>query len=752
MSSLKIEISTTFRDNGLVVSNGEYFYGREKEKRQLIDIVTNRSSASLLVGGIRGVGKTTFIKSVLTGLSLKKELNLEYAETNFSTSLNPENLPELVLKKLIRALYYSLKKSNKDILVDLRDLYEKTQYSNLSDGNSKEIIQYEAELQSKTKTLTLDISPFLIQGSLYIFTAYIIYSVNPICGILFSLLILLLSLVKPNIFYSSIKENKNSTQSKNQTTKSGKLDLSDDSMEIQLKNVLSQLKDNDHKIVFVLDELDKLSKRRGEMDHVKEIIEPLKNLFTLSNAIFIFIVDDTFFIKYLNERIDKPYEIDYTLFTDTLYIPILEYQDTCNLLENLVNTKIQASDQELFNRIKKYIAWESRNHIFDIHNILNKFIEYNEDGKTFLSLNTSNQIKKGNIPIDWDITVNLQNFIEAVYDEYKILHNYYYNERLYFALRYVSEELYNKHEVHVSINNYYSSLFEEKEFANLTEDQGKDIKGGIEYLLMITERLGLTNSEEIKRDEYLYLKYELSNDVSLIERKHISLKGEKLSFEMEFLKSYENFKLILENLSRIEPKLKILDPFNEEFGKLEKYIEPIIQEDKYNRLRKSEVERYKSKIDDLIHDLDIIFRKQVINYIKSKFSLETKDYKNLQAPLRNNLSIWDKEVSIKSFLLKYYESEIETYLLAKDDVRFIIGFDVPESLVMEYTTLNSKDKSKSNTNFINIITDNTQLPFSGVVGAWFNFKLDEDYKDVDKLLNKIEEKIKKYFPNNELDK
>src|SRR3989338_4629494 len=108
---LRFSLNKDFRNPVDTASSESIFCGREQEVFRLKNIITNRPSATVLISGVRGVGKTSFVRETLR--QLKKEEYYEKLVVAYISladiDCSKEGLRRKVLKSLIRALYFSLK-------------------------------------------------------------------------------------------------------------------------------------------------------------------------------------------------------------------------------------------------------------------------------------------------------------------------------------------------------------------------------------------------------------------------------------------------------------------------------------------------------------------------------------------------------------------------------------------------------------------------------------------------------------------
>ena len=205
-------------------------------------------------------------------------------------------------------------------------------------------------------------------------------------------------------------------------TELGKFDLSDETLEFELRRSLAKLANDGRRVIFVLDELDKLNLDGDEPSHIENspvfaILTSLKNFFMLGNAVYVFITDDEFFERASLEQRGGSYPLSHTIFSDRIYLGPLHYSE----LEELIDRSIQERpDVEDYDRFQNFVCWESKNHAFDAIQVLGAFVE-NHNGVAVLAPTQSGEVdgvwKEGNLPTDWLTKAALQKHVGVAYDE-----------------------------------------------------------------------------------------------------------------------------------------------------------------------------------------------------------------------------------------------------------------------------------------------------------------------------------------------
>lgn len=330
------------RQNGLLRFFGRTkeksrFFGRAKEKSRLLDRLRKGKcrGGSFLVAGYRGAGKTRFVSEVLCDY---KNENNNFIEVKVNLGNDGDLTSKSVLFNMVYLLNNALRK--KRLVKYLEFLFG---------GIFRSLF-----------LLSFLLVTFFSPALFFSTSSHIISLLNSFFNgggnlLLLLIILLLMSMYsgKPRYFFSTwkaflrlkkLQQQIYSTIYSHAEIKSnfwgfGKKrvtePLTTNQIEVHLKDILEILKDKD--VIFIFDELDKLSGRAsdkadGNIDSVKEsklrkqqvdsILGDLKNLITSSSARYIFVAGRDMYDAYLSERgsSNSLYE---SLFNDHIYIPSL---------------------------------------------------------------------------------------------------------------------------------------------------------------------------------------------------------------------------------------------------------------------------------------------------------------------------------------------------------------------------------------------------------------------------------------------
>lgn len=377
-----------------------HFVGRSREVTMLTNDLLNRDEGAVLVSGYRGVGKTSFVYKCL-----REVLNQE--KDTLVILLNAVQLQDdgSVVKNLIRRLYSSISNGDsvkKEERQYLQALYRKAVSKEFS---LQENLQRRSEVSATStkeqgigvnlserdwRTIVL-LTSWSLAVILQIFPATAWKWFNEIVPLLFALPI-------PfgfNLWYrrKTVEEEKNS--SLGTASELYKFDNSVGNLESDLRDLHEQLHECGHKLIYVIDELDKLATAQAALD----ILSKLKTLFTLSKAIFVFIGDEELYgkanVKTSPQNNFRPKE--YTYFTHKYFIARPSWRDLSGYIDEIVDDK--DVDDATYNDFKHGLLLDSQNDFFDLlERIRDRITSY--DGQQPLiefELLTEDNLKRGRL-------------------------------------------------------------------------------------------------------------------------------------------------------------------------------------------------------------------------------------------------------------------------------------------------------------------------------------------------------------------
>ncbi|MCY3787260.1 MAG: ATP-binding protein, partial [Gemmatimonadetes bacterium] len=426
------------------------FVGRERELDKLEEILTERDSATVLLAGFRGAGKTALMNEAIRradATAASKQLVVRIAPPHLDQETNAPAIRSQVLRSLARGLYFEsleAKGLSKGVHARLSATYEKTYLTELEKHSVVESVASSAiaERQSTVVRTSIDVSAsvrMLVGGLAAAFVGALGVGVAVLAGdrlgngwgIAAVALVVAIAVAGSLMFERTRKEETDTTSKmmeKDGRTEVGKFDLSDETLEFELRRSLAELADDGRRVIFVLDELDKLDKLDKlhldgdepsgvEDSPVFAILTSLKNFFMLGNAVYIFITDDEFFKRASLEQQRGDYALSHTIFSDRIYVGPLHYSELEDLIDQSIMEKPPVED---YDRFQNFVCWESKNHAFDAIQVLGAFVE-SHNGAAVLAPTRSGEVdgvwKEGSLPADWLTKAALQKHVGVAYDE-----------------------------------------------------------------------------------------------------------------------------------------------------------------------------------------------------------------------------------------------------------------------------------------------------------------------------------------------
>ncbi len=375
-----------------------FFYQESDEVHKLSHWIRDTNGGSVLIGGVRGVGKTAFAYYAIHKaheIFIKDKFNnpIIFIPVNLS-SLHEVNTNDYqnnrlaLLIHLIQSYFYSSKKAKKQS----EKLYSYSiadEYKIKTEEKKEKSINLSVDLKGKVPliiSLALTILMFILT---WLFPSYHIYQLIHIS--LFGNTLLKdirLSLVLFSTFnlilFSAInwskKENLN-------------IELSGKNFNFLQMSFQQLLSPSNKKIyVFVIDEIDKLPVKEKA---ITDLLQDLKNLLTISSGRFIFIATEEYYDFITGEVSDKnPYPISSTIFNSQIYIPQARINDVHSFLKSILKNKDSTNDNTL--KLFAYYVYAMSGGVFaKVKNVIRDFLIY-EHKKAYLILddNKFDQNKK----------------------------------------------------------------------------------------------------------------------------------------------------------------------------------------------------------------------------------------------------------------------------------------------------------------------------------------------------------------------
>lgn len=407
-----------------------YFVGRIKELNLLTNEILRRTSGAILVSGYRGVGKTSLAYKALWKLK-------SYDKNTIIVLLNASQLeaeldepdqkirPRAIIENLIRRLYSITKEKgvldNKIIKGKINKLYRKTVATKFKLKES-----YQQKVQDSLKVEEENIKEIWATEknlrNVIFFGSWVLASVflfgNIISNIsLNNMLALLLAFPFPFFVNITIKHKRIKKRSESIVRNTEELYEFDDTignLEFDLEDIHRDIKQERKKLIYIIDELDKL-----ESKQVIEVLKFFKNLFTISDAIFVFIGnEDIFKIGSDVSKKEKSQEIyrskDYTYFTSRYFLSRPLWNDLKVLFNEIIKQK-DVVDNDL-ETLERSVAFNADNDFFDLKKFIkDKITSFNDDDNPIIEIDKldSDDVQKA----------RFQKTVTALFEDKYISHN-----------------------------------------------------------------------------------------------------------------------------------------------------------------------------------------------------------------------------------------------------------------------------------------------------------------------------------------
>jgi hypothetical protein len=570
--SIKIELQKDWDDlpSGFEQAS-KYFSGRKIELDQLKHIILHKTTGTLLISAPRGTGKTDLIyKSIKEAKDavnpdnkniIFKELItvvLNATQLGITTEVK-EDQSYNVLTSLIKRTYSSCFNIIKDekLKLEISKLFFQASSKEYKESYisklSKEDKNINEELNTKLTghQLAFNVSGFLqelislIKPTL-ILAIYILISPYSLIGafaaiVLVYLIYLLINGLNINIF-KKVEKKVNTKKDHNKAIieEAEIIYLKDNSysnLEQGFKNFLINLNSGGYKIIFVIDELDKVDQK--DPGKILEIINSFKALFNHSNALFIFISDEKLYDLISKSRLDR--DTSSTLFNQRIFINRPIVKDIKEFLGNI----IISPDKAIYDNFINYVIYLAKMDYYKIPEILYDNIDSYNEGKPTIEWDDSNT----NLML-----ANKQTIISGLLEEgnylYKQQSNKYKNETLIKEIYSITEK---------------TAYFELEKTIDETDPDIKTIKQLRYDLAHNGFHYGIYDETEINVAGIEYYRFTPTG------KKGKALKSlkELLEFEKEFLVKFNEFIAFIKHIamfrSQILYKKKInLNQINED--------------------------------------------------------------------------------------------------------------------------------------------------------------------------------------------
>ena len=321
---------------------------RGHEHDKLTDFISRREEGSLLVCGNRGVGKTSVVvQAINDARSKNKKIVTAKIDATGKYTPSPKK-PKSLIPELIRSFYKAtsgIDGIDKETKECIAELYVHSQASKT----------YGERKLTRTKTferlLSLKFGGLL--GISLVSISALGFLLDEIPQWIGLIVLLLYAFFYP---LASLRYKLRSSHSES-ASYYYRYDYDDAKRMSSLKTILSNIKS--HKILFVVDELDKVT------DSQKVLLE-LKTypLINHGGALFIFISDPD-----ILANLNKKESENYTLFSQKLFIKRPLFAEMDDFLERIVDWGDDKPEQS-YKDFMNYISYVSHTDFFEIYNLI----------------------------------------------------------------------------------------------------------------------------------------------------------------------------------------------------------------------------------------------------------------------------------------------------------------------------------------------------------------------------------------------
>ncbi len=362
-------------DSPFCDENRDLFTSTNYGSKDLIQDIKNGTPTCYLISGYRGAGKSSFIRKLefeikeqkdeavtLENKKAIKKKEIVFVHTNFSKYHNQTYL----LRKLIRGLYLQvkqlpsfkvIKKEESTLPVGersvelLEQLYEKTFYdtstSSLATNKKVKVTVFDIDIMSLLKVM-------LPLATLIFFTLNSIHNYFNITTVV-NIIGIAASIFKGVSGFLNIKVSK--SKSKTEQEDFNRKSMYDD--EIADHHFLYLLKafDKKYKVVFVLDELDKVD----DYD-IDKLLNEMKPYLVSGMASFIVVAGQNLFYKYEKSKLEDDALLS-TLFAKCIHISLLSREEFQLLFSKLIvegQPQLSTDETRLLNGYIDYLIYLSK--------------------------------------------------------------------------------------------------------------------------------------------------------------------------------------------------------------------------------------------------------------------------------------------------------------------------------------------------------------------------------------------------------
>ena len=393
-----------------------HFAGRANELNMLTDEILRKKTGSILISGYRGVGKTSLVyKSLSEARTLDKNLIIVLLNAAQLEAESPDNQIDSrkIIENLIKRLYstsYKIRDLSEEVQTKIRTLYRKAVAVKFTQLQASQLSQESVKVTEKQITKHFSFNEENLRNIILSILIVVVASLQiTASSALFKVLTLLLLIPFP-FFFTYITKNfftsRQTHLNKADAQEIYEFDSSIGNLEFDLEEIHRNIMSCGKKLIYVIDELDKLS-----LAQVSEVIKFFKNLFTLSNALFIFIGGEEIHNLHLNASSKNPRPKEYTYFTSKYFLSRPLWPDLDKYLDNIIEE--HTLDEKQLSTLKRALCFEANNDFFDLKTFIkDRITKFDISGKPIIEL--------PNITVDDVQKARLHKALSVLFEEHYI--------------------------------------------------------------------------------------------------------------------------------------------------------------------------------------------------------------------------------------------------------------------------------------------------------------------------------------------
>ena len=304
--------------------------------------------------------------------------------------MNPvltQRLLLVAIKHLIKSLYKTTKE-NKEIPKDFGEKVEALYSKSIASKIENKILSSTEKVEEKSTSVKINLAlPIILLASSVPFLIPNMFSHAWI-----------LPIISASVGSILISDYVIKTKKKTSNLSSSKYIHDYDFLDLisDLEELLEDHPQTSHKILFVIDELDKIQDKTP-----LSVIKNLKMLFNQGNALFLFITTP----ETLNELGDRT-SANYTIFSHRLFLKRPLFDEIKRFIDSIIDSgnSHDANNDEEYVNFKNYLCYMSKTNFFELYNHMRDFIIRDKENTQFLDMTLDDsQLTKANLQqcIEW---------------------------------------------------------------------------------------------------------------------------------------------------------------------------------------------------------------------------------------------------------------------------------------------------------------------------------------------------------------